>query len=331
MDNTTETDLILWSKFLMDTFENEAQWVQIFSIVIYLIIFFVSLIGNGLTCFVIYYVKSMHTATNFYLFNLAVSDLIVTFNILLDIYDYLTIFSNYNEITCKFRFFLVISLFNNGILVMTLLAIERYIVICFPLMLSRSPVLKRTVKVIIIAWIVAMLESLLDLWTVGLIKTHKLTICFIIPRPASRVLNGILALLTFVVPLIIMTFVYAMIAFKVNDNEKSKSEKGGQVFNHRDNRGRVNKIITLTSSFLVCWLPFFVLRIMIFTYDVQELVEFRWWWSIGLRVTFINTWMSVVLNPILFSLLSTKFRKELKILWSTKIKQGTIIRNTVHI
>ncbi|VVC90001.1 unnamed protein product, partial [Leptidea sinapis] len=147
---------------------------------------------------------------------------------------------------------------------MTLLAIERYIVICFPLMLSRSPVLKRTVKVIIIAWIVAMLESLLDLWTVGLIKTHKLTICFIIPRPASRVLNGILALLTFVVPLIIMTFVYAMIAFKVNDNEKSKSEKGGQ------------------------------------------------WWSIGLRVTFINTWMSVVLNPILFSLLSTKFRKELK-------------------
>lgn len=45
--------------------------------IIYLCILLCSLIGNIITCTVIATNKSMHTATNYYLFNLAVSDLIL--------------------------------------------------------------------------------------------------------------------------------------------------------------------------------------------------------------------------------------------------------------
>jgi len=45
--------------------------------VIYVVIFFTGLIGNIFTCVVIARNKSMHTATNYYLFSLAVSDLLL--------------------------------------------------------------------------------------------------------------------------------------------------------------------------------------------------------------------------------------------------------------
>lgn len=45
--------------------------------VIYAVIFFTGVIGNISTCVVIARIKSMHTATNYYLFSLAVSDLLL--------------------------------------------------------------------------------------------------------------------------------------------------------------------------------------------------------------------------------------------------------------
>lgn len=45
--------------------------------VLYVVIFFIGTIGNVSTCIVIAKNKSMHTATNYYLFSLAVSDLLL--------------------------------------------------------------------------------------------------------------------------------------------------------------------------------------------------------------------------------------------------------------
>lgn len=45
--------------------------------VIYVIIFVLGVLGNVITCIVIAKNKSMHTAVNFYLFSLAVSDLLL--------------------------------------------------------------------------------------------------------------------------------------------------------------------------------------------------------------------------------------------------------------
>lgn len=43
----------------------------------YVLIFVAGVLGNVITCVVIYKNKTMHTATNYYLFNLAVSDFFV--------------------------------------------------------------------------------------------------------------------------------------------------------------------------------------------------------------------------------------------------------------
>lgn len=56
-------------------FEQEPLGVLILVTVCYSLIFIAGLLGNMITCLVIYRNKSMHTATNYYLFNLAISDL----------------------------------------------------------------------------------------------------------------------------------------------------------------------------------------------------------------------------------------------------------------
>jgi hypothetical protein len=45
--------------------------------IIYVIIFIAGVLGNVITCVVIYKNKTLHTPTNYYLFNLAVSDFLV--------------------------------------------------------------------------------------------------------------------------------------------------------------------------------------------------------------------------------------------------------------
>lgn len=51
--------------------------VQILTFIIYGIILFLGTFGNVCTCIVIICNKSMHTATNYYLFSLALSDMIM--------------------------------------------------------------------------------------------------------------------------------------------------------------------------------------------------------------------------------------------------------------
>ena len=48
----------------------------------YTIIFITGVVGNVSTCIVIFSNKYMHTATNFYLFSLAISDLVLLFSAL---------------------------------------------------------------------------------------------------------------------------------------------------------------------------------------------------------------------------------------------------------
>ncbi|KAM3964322.1 neuromedin-U receptor 2-like [Aphomia sociella] len=322
-------DFKLWAQLLQKLMLPRSDSMYIFYTICLLVIFVVGVTGNLLTCIVIYLDKTMHTATNFYLFNLAISDFFVAFGILLEvniiwlksnIYD----FQDYDvgNIVCKMHFFLVVALWNNGILIMTALAIERYVAIWHPLLLKSTPVWRRVMKIIVLIWTVAILETLPEVWTISLIYTEYAPICFTIPTPFAKIVNGVLGLVTFIIPMGIMMFVYTMIAFKVNESQHCDSRD--KVFNHRNNRSKVNKlIVALTLSFLICWLPFFIMRVLIVTAGAQQLEWLAQRLELWLNILSINCWFSIVLNPLLFSLMSTKFRRALKVLWNKKIMRRT--------
>lgn len=241
MLNVTEDQM--WFEFLYKALQTETRWIQVTFVVAMLLVFVFGVIGNLLTCIVIYCDRTMHTATNYYLFNLAVSDFIVTFAILLEIFDTLSESYQFGQVFCKIHFTLVLLLWNSSILTMTALAIERYIAIWYPLALKSTPVWRRVAKIILVIWLVAILESFPEIFTVELVKLKKASVCFTVPTHLARILNGILGVTGFVAPLAIMLFVYGMIAFKVSRMERRTADN--KMFNHRDNTSRrVNKLVS---------------------------------------------------------------------------------------
>lgn len=95
--------------------------------VIYVVIFFTGLIGNISTCVVIARNKSMHTATNYYLFSLAISDLLLlVFGLPPEMYY---IWSNFpyifGEAFCVIQSFASETSANATVLTITAFTIER--------------------------------------------------------------------------------------------------------------------------------------------------------------------------------------------------------------
>ncbi|XP_047019466.1 neuromedin-U receptor 2-like [Helicoverpa zea] len=304
----------------------------IFSVALF-IIFVASLIGNIITCVVIYYDRTMHTATNCYLFNLAVSDLLVTFPILIIIYQLLTQNSElfqyrYGVFSCNFvmciHFLFINVLWNNSIMVMTALSIERYIAVCYPMMLKGTPIWRRVGRIILLIWTLAILETLPEFWMLEIFDTGTTLVCFSRPSQLGKIVTIVSAIGTFIVPLAIMIFVYTMIALRVNDNNEMYKFKG-TVINNGFKRKKVNKlIIALTASFVFCWLPFFLLRTLMFAVDYEKFVQYHRWWSTAHKLSMFNSWMPTVLNPLLFSAMSIKFRKSFKKLWEGKLRKRNL-------
>lgn len=247
MLNSTENsnDLIMkmWTELLENAVQLETKKANVNEIVhiIYLCcIFMMSLIGNSLICIIIYFEKSMHTVTNYYLFNLAISDLILTFTIIWEIFDYVAPTYNCSPLMCQISWFTNLCLWSSGIFTMTALSIERYFAICQPFKFKLSSDWHRVVKIIAILWLVAIIDSIPEMLTVRVVKVHRQNVCFPIPTPLARVVHGIQASLTFALPLIIMTFVYCTIVYKVNAKWIDLNDK---IFNLRESRGKVNKLV----------------------------------------------------------------------------------------
>lgn len=70
-------EILLCFSFLFFSLRQVAMSVLVPITVIYVIMFITGVVGNIAVCFVIVKNRSMHTATNYYLFSLAASDLII--------------------------------------------------------------------------------------------------------------------------------------------------------------------------------------------------------------------------------------------------------------
>lgn len=126
--------------------------------VIYVIIFFTGLIGNVSTCIVILKNKSMHTATNYYLCSLAISDLLLLISGLPPEMYRIWSPENYvfGEIFCIMQGFAAETSANATVLTITAFTVERYLAICHPFLSHTMSKLSRVVKYVIAIWIAAL-------------------------------------------------------------------------------------------------------------------------------------------------------------------------------
>lgn len=135
---------------------SEVKWVLT---LVYLAIFLIGVIGNICNCLVIADSRNryMKTATNYYLFSLSVSDLLLLiFGLPHDLVNlwhpspYL-----FNQFVCISRGWISEASTYASVLVIVAFTVERYLAICHPLKAHTLSRLSRSIKMIVVIWLVA--------------------------------------------------------------------------------------------------------------------------------------------------------------------------------
>lgn len=203
--------------------------------VVYGIIFITGFIGNVATCIVISKNKSMHTATNYYLFSLAVSDfLLLVSGLPPEMYRTWSP-DNYvfGHVFCVLQGFAAETSANATVLTITAFTVERYIAICHPFLSHTMSKLSRAIKFIVGIWLVALGLAVPQAIQFGVEITLKdgvqLTKCTVVSQYFQHAFE-ISTFLFFVGPMTLITALYVLIALQLRKSTRlalSKRESLG--------------------------------------------------------------------------------------------------------
>ncbi|CAH2240351.1 jg17347 [Pararge aegeria aegeria] len=131
--------------------------------VVLVVIFLTGVVGNVCVCVVIVRNPGLHTATNYYLFSLAVSDLLLLlFGLPNDLAVYWHQYPySLGLVFCKLRAFISEAYSATYVSVLTISAfsLERYLAICHPLHLYAMAGLTRASRIVVVLWVVAFISA----------------------------------------------------------------------------------------------------------------------------------------------------------------------------
>uniref|UniRef100_A0A1A9ZK40 G-protein coupled receptors family 1 profile domain-containing protein n=1 Tax=Glossina pallidipes TaxID=7398 RepID=A0A1A9ZK40_GLOPL len=185
--------------------------------IIYSLIFITGFIGNISTCVVIRKNRSLHTATNYYLFSLAISDfLLLVSGIPQEIYF---IWSKYpyifGEYFCIGRGLIAEMSANATVLTITAFTAERYAAICHPFVGQAISKLSRAVRIIIAIWIVSVLTAIPQVAQFGLVTVHGIDQCIVV-RIILEHSFQISTIIFFFVPMSLIMVLYILIGLHLH-------------------------------------------------------------------------------------------------------------------
>lgn len=190
---------------------------------IYVVILIAGVLGNISTCVVIGRNRSMHTATNFYLFSLAISDLLLLLcGLPLEVHrlwEPLT-YSLGDAVCITFGLISETSA-NATVLIITAFTVERYIAICRPFISHTMSKLSRAVRYIILIWISAFCFAVPQAMQFGVVtysdRGQNISACTVKGHGVHQVFvtSGFVF---FVVPMSLITVLYVLIGMKLRSS-----------------------------------------------------------------------------------------------------------------
>lgn len=211
----------------------DSLYVVIPVTVIYASIFFTGIVGNVSTCIVIARNKSMHTATNYYLFSLAVSDLLLLVSglpaemyLVWCKYPYI-----FGEGFCVLRGLASETSTNASVLTISAFTVERYVAICHPFLSQTLSKLSRAIKLILVIWLVALSFALPQALQFGVVRHsgHPDMVMCTVKRVIVSHSFELSTFLFFVMPMCLITVLYALIGLKLRKSNMMKNVTPGRV------------------------------------------------------------------------------------------------------
>lgn len=303
--------------------QTQDLWDAIPVTLFYAIAFLAGIIGNVMVCIVIVRHSSMHTATNYYLFNLAVSDLVyllfgLPFEILLFWHQYPWLFG---LTFCKFRSLITEACSYVSVLTIVAFSMERFLAICYPLHSYAMSGFKRAVRIICAIWVISLLSAIPFAYhrKIHYIlyppftgeEVYESGLCATLSNPAG--LYETSTIVFFVIPMLIILVLYVQMATEIRLRSKNSVTKELGLHSNsisakqtKSRRSIIKMLAVVVITFFISWAPFHAQRIII-------LYGKRW-----LNYELINKFLfaisgffyyfSCTINPIIYNMMSNRYR-----------------------
>lgn len=280
----------------------------------------ISLVGNSSIAFIVYKTQAMRKPVNYFIVNMAVSDLLFSIALLPRLTTKLYVHSwpisgSTGEALCKLSYFLpTISIFVS-VQSLILMAVDRFGAVVFPL---RSPIIssKLCFFFVLVTWVVAMAINSPYLFAFRLVEYQERLACKRRWKEAfggtSSEANYFLGryVVLFYIPLVLITILYTIIVFKLK-SQKFPSEQPADAVEMRAKRNRkvLKLAIAIVSGFTVCWIPASILILLkFFEWDRGLPSGISSYWYIALFIADANC----AINPLICFIFSSNYRQGVK-------------------
>ncbi|XP_076078940.1 pyrokinin-1 receptor-like [Mytilus galloprovincialis] len=297
--------------------------------IIYTTIFVTGLMGNLFTCIVILKNFYMRTVTNYYLASLALADLLtLTFALPPEVYNIWESYPwRFGEPFCIFKAFLLESTSYASVLTITGFTIERYIAICHPIVGQRVSRQSRAIKCIIVIWIISGIVALpypIHTRTFYYLNDPRTSlpledtlVCNIPIKWHERmiIMFQVSTFAFFFLPMTVITVMYILIGIRLRNTEIGSSNgfltSSAKNTTTRARKAVLKMLVAVVVAFFLCWAPFHAQRLMtLYTKNwTPETMELH---SHLFYISGVLYFVSSTVNPILYNLLSRKFRYAFK-------------------
>lgn len=279
---------------------------------VYSIVCVVGVVGNVLVMYVIIRYTKMKTATNIYIFNLALADALVTSTLPFQSVNYLMGTWPFGDVLCKI--IMSIDYYNmfTSIFTLTTMSVDRYIAVCHPVKALdfRTP---RNAKIVnVYNWI---LSSAIGIPVIVLASTvvedrgYNSSAPFVdctlkFPHPSwywENLMKICVFIFAFVMPVLIITVCYGLMILRL----KSVRMLSGSKEKDRNLRRITRMVLVVVAVFIVCWTPIhiFVIIMALVAIPASLLKTITWHFCIALG--YINS----CLNPVLYAFLDENFKR----------------------
>ena len=280
----------------------------------------VSLVGNSIIAVMVYKTQTMRKAINYFIVNMAVSDLLFSVTLFPPLLTKLFVDSwlingALGQALCKLSYFLpTISTFVS-VQSLILITVDRYGAVVYPL---RAPLIssKLCFFCILGTWIVAMTINSPYLFAFKLVEYPGILACkrrwtdaFGESSSEAGYFLGRYVILLYI-PLLLMTTLYAVIVFKLK-TQIFPGERSAMAVEKRTKRDKkvLKLAIAIVLGFTICWVPTSIMILLKFlAWDGGLPCGAILFWDITLFMADANC----VINPCICVILSSNYRQELK-------------------
>ncbi|XP_072473853.1 C-X-C chemokine receptor type 2 [Notamacropus eugenii] len=273
-----------------------------FVIIIYILVFLLSLLGNSLVMLVILYNRLSRSVTDIYLLNLAIADLLFALSLPLWAASKVKGWI-YGTSLCKFVSLLKEVNFYSGILLLACISVDRYLAIVHA---TRTLTQKRQwVKFICMGiWGLSLILSMPVLFSREAVKSDYYGfVCYENFGNNTAKWRLVLRILSqsfgFVLPLLVMLFCYGFTLRTLFEAHMGQKHRAMRV------------IFAVVLVFLLCWLPYnlvLIIDTLMRTEIIQDTCPRRMVLENAINTTEVLGFLHSCLNPIIYAFIGHKFR-----------------------